>query len=63
MPARSLRIIFSATSTDSAAFATSYDASESPPALARSLWQVTQYLLHEAGLIGGGGWGRCLCVT
>ena len=42
MPARSLRIIFSATSGDSCAFIASKPASDSPPALPRSLWQVAQ---------------------
>jgi hypothetical protein len=48
IPARSLRIIFSVTSACSAAFVTSYEASVSPPAFARSLWHVTQYCLINA---------------
>ena len=44
MPARSLRIIFSVTSPFSWIFAASKPASDRPPALARSLWQVAQYL-------------------
>ena len=36
-------MIFSVTTACSAAFATSYDARDRPPALARSLWHVTQY--------------------
>jgi hypothetical protein len=43
MPARSLRIIFSATSACCSAFAASKPASTSPPALPRSLWHVAQY--------------------
>ncbi len=54
MPARSFRIIFSAISTCAVALAASNEASVSPPALARSLWQPTQYLLHHRGLLGGG---------
>ena len=42
MPARSLRIIFSMTSGCSCAFIASKLASERPPALPRSLWQVPQ---------------------
>src|SRR5437773_6377788 len=43
MPARSLRIIFSATSGCCSTFAVSKPASVSPPALPRSLWHVAQY--------------------
>ena len=42
IPARSLRIIFSTTSGCSWAFIAVKPASDSPPALARSLWQVAQ---------------------
>ena len=42
IPARSLRIIFSTTSGCSCAFIALKLASDSPPALARSLWQVAQ---------------------
>ena len=42
IPARSLRIIFSTTSGCSCARMASKFASDSPPALARSLWQVAQ---------------------
>jgi hypothetical protein len=42
MPARSLRIIFSTTGVCSRRLAASNDASDSPPALPRSLWQVAQ---------------------
>ena len=48
MPARSFRIIFSETTTSFAAFAASKLASDRPPALARSLWQPTQYCLTSA---------------
>ena len=41
-PARSLRIIFSVVSRWSPAAATVKPSSESPPALARLLWQPTQ---------------------
>ncbi len=42
IPARSLRIIFSTISGSSCAFIASKPASERPPALPRSLWQVAQ---------------------
>ena len=42
IPARSLRTIFSAVSGDSCARIALKPASDSPPALARSLWQVAQ---------------------
>src|SRR5690348_4277436 len=45
MPARSLRIIFSATSAWSTACPASKAASDRPPALPFSLWHVTQYVL------------------
>ena len=44
MPARSLRIIFSATSACLSAVAASKPASTSPPALPFSLWQPAQVL-------------------
>jgi hypothetical protein len=43
-----LRIIFSVTSTSSAALAASNEASDSPPAFPRSLWHVTQYCFTTA---------------
>ncbi len=42
MPARSFRIIFSVASGDVSALAGVHPCSDSPPALARSLWQVAQ---------------------
>ena len=42
IPARSLRIIFSTISGCSWAFIAVKPASDSPPALPRSLWQVAQ---------------------
>ncbi len=48
MPARSLRIIFSATAALSVTRAASNDARVNPPALPRSLWHVTQYCLTRA---------------
>ncbi len=42
MPARSLRMIFSTTSGCSCAFIALKLASDRPPALPRSLWQVAQ---------------------
>ena len=49
MPARSLRIIFSATRrVAQQRCAASNDASDSSPALPRSLWQPTQYCLTSA---------------
>ena len=48
MPARSFRIIFSATGACSAAALTSNDASDKPPALPRSLWQTAQDCLTVA---------------
>ncbi len=42
MPTRILRIIFSASTTSSPSFAASKAASDRPPALPRSLWQVAQ---------------------
>ena len=48
MPARSLRIIFSATFEVVRRLRGIERASDSCPALARSLWQVTQYCLTSA---------------
>src|SRR5581483_7023916 len=45
MPARSLRIIFSATSAWSTTFDASKLASDKSPDFIRSLWHVTQYVL------------------
>src|SRR5437762_10185209 len=65
MPARSFRIIFSATGACSAAALTSNDASDKPPALPRSLWQTAQDCLTVAASRSGacaaaaaGGCGR-----
>src|SRR4051794_24275155 len=60
MPARSLRIIFSATSPCCGAVVASNDASESPPALPRSLWQPAQYCLTSA-VCGSDGWATDGC--
>jgi hypothetical protein len=48
MPARSLRIIFSATSACCGASPTTNDASDSPPDFPRSLWQPAQYCRTSA---------------
>ena len=45
MPSRSFRIIFSAVAALSTTLDASNAASESPPALPRSLWQAVQYCL------------------
>ena len=48
MPARNLRIIFSAVSPCSLSLVASNAASERPPALPRSLWQPAQYCFTSA---------------
>jgi hypothetical protein len=48
MPARSLRIIFSATARFESSLEASKPANESPPALPRSLWHVAQYWVTMA---------------
>ena len=47
-PTLSLRITFSQVSAFAGMFATSIFSSVKPPVLARSLWQVTQYLSSRA---------------
>ena len=53
MPARSLRIIFSTTSGCSCAFMALKPASDSPPALARSLWHPAQYVVTSSDCAAG----------
>ena len=48
MPTRSLRMIFSARPGSAVSRDASNDASDSPPALPRSLWQVAQYCFTVA---------------
>ena len=50
MPARSFRIIFSVASGDVSARAGVHPCSDSPPALARSLWHPAQVLGDHFGL-------------